>query len=37
MFNKGSKKRRVYYTQMTREKLLGTEYSKIAEEKPHVK
>ncbi len=33
MFNKNGKNRKVYYTKMTREKLLRMEYSKIPENK----
>lgn len=37
MFNKNGKNRKVYYTNMTREKLLGMKYSQITEKKSHSK
>lgn len=37
MFNKGDNSRRVYYTRMTREKLLEREYQQIKEEDSHLK
>ena len=35
IFNKNGKNRKVYYTNMTREKLLKMEYSQISEKRPH--
>lgn len=37
IFNKGEKKRRVYYTKMTREKILKTDYSQNKEENSSIK
>ncbi|MEE3343487.1 MAG: hypothetical protein VZS44_05305 [Bacilli bacterium] len=37
MFNKNGKNRKVYYTNITREKLLGMKYSQITEKKSHSK
>ena len=37
MFNKGEKLKKVYYTKMSKEKLLKMEYSEIADQKPRLK